>query len=224
MLGPSTTEWILIDLQGKELGHWPLGSGSVLWAPDGRSWLTVDRSGRAQLFGVRQRQATVFNHQPIGAIPIWFDGRGHVGYEMSDNNDAERVSIIDLDPVSHGAARRVELPPATESVYDAKVSPQGDRLAWYIGRRAERPAWVDKLLTVFHIGGASVRVRVGQSPPPIDTEGIWVSKLDSTDMREVGEVKAEWAPVGMGSFTWCPDGRHVLVTYRNGIYVVPVDP
>jgi hypothetical protein len=60
-------------------------------------------------------------------------------------------------------------------------------------------------------------------PSPNEAEGVWISRADGTEMRELGQVKAEYAPVGLGGVTWCPDGKRLLLMYHNGLYTVPVD-
>jgi hypothetical protein len=217
----SKARWTLTTLKGRTLGQWPLWDGYVAWAPDGRSWLIGNAQGAAKLYSLGRDMPTVYSGLPGMAALAWFDGRGHAGFQKIGGQQ-NGYCIADLDSPDKRPPHPVKLPPATLIVYGVKVSPRADRLAWYIGRKVKQPAWIEWLYSMLHVGGAAAPSGPN-GPPPIDTEGIWISRLDGTEMREVGEVKAEWAPKGMGSFTWCPDGTRVLVTYRNGIYVIPVD-
>jgi hypothetical protein len=218
-LNRSLTRWILTDLRGKELMAWPMRDYEPHWAPDGTSWITVDQSRRrVTKYTVQSTRPTVFRLPDVMAQPLAYDGKETV---ISVQPGAARSRLRFTTLTGHSNTRDVTMPPGTSQVFEVKASPQGDRIGWYVGRGARSGPWLHKLLRFFRIGAASPGA--GYNAPTVDTEGIWISKIDGTDMRPVGEVVAEWAPVGMGSFTWRPDGRQVLITYRNGIYRIPVE-
>jgi hypothetical protein len=60
-------------------------------------------------------------------------------------------------------------------------------------------------------------------PPDYTHEGAGVSRADGSGMREIGSVPGEWAPAGLSTMKWLPDGKRMAFFYRHGMYVRPVD-
>ena len=219
-LNRSLTRWVLTDLKGKELMAWPMRDNDPYWAPDGKSWVSIDQSRhRITRYTMDSGRPTSLRLPQRNAEPLAYDGKETV---ISVQQGGAPTRLCFTTFTGQTTSRDVTMPPGTSQIFEVKASPQGDRIGWYIGRGGRTTTWVEKLLQFFRIGGTPSS-GAGRNAPYVNTEGIWVSRLDGTGMRPVGEVAAEWAPVGMGSFTWRPDGKQVLITYRNGIYRIPVD-
>ena len=222
VLRRSARTWSLTDLDGRVVGEWPIGRGEAFWAPDSRSWVVIhSESDRIFRFEVNRQKPTVCRlPNPVGR-PLYYAGNDKMVF-YNVRAKPELVSVL-LSSPSQQHRLPVTLPHGAKTVFDLRASPKGDRLGWYLGRQVNGPSWMEWLLSRIGANSAGSKHRRGLPDPGVDTEGIWISRMDGSAMTPIGEVKAEWAPEGMASFTWRPDGKRILITYRHGIYDVPVD-
>jgi len=57
---------------------------------------------------------------------------------------------------------------------------------------------------------------------PRITEGLWVSRVDGTGMREIGHVSGANDRC-LEDIEWLPDGKHISFVYRGMLYTVPTE-
>ncbi|MCW3051092.1 MAG: hypothetical protein JWN14_262 [Chthonomonadales bacterium] len=105
----------------------------------------------------------------------------------------------------------------------ALFSPQGDRIAWqFIEMEGTVPpvlAWLHRLVPAFH------------PPPPKPKVSLWVSRLDGSQMQELGYVLVPALPPGSAvgwsmlfdHLSWLPDGKHLSFRHEDALYTVPAD-
>jgi hypothetical protein len=99
---------------------------------------------------------------------------------------------------------------------DAVVfSPDGDRIAWQ---------FQFSHTTIF---ASLLQSLLGLHSEPYTTAELWVSKLDGSDMHQIGYQRVDSystldddSPFGVA---WLPDGKHLSFVYRNVLRVVPTD-
>jgi hypothetical protein len=89
------------------------------------------------------------------------------------------------------------MPPSIAAIDDMVVSPRCDHVAWKLFAR-ERP-WA----------------------------GLWVSRLDGSDMHEVGGVPIT-RPLTLTDrlfydIQWRPDGKYLSFVYEDSLYVIPAE-
>jgi hypothetical protein len=101
---------------------------------------------------------------------------------------------------------KVRLPPDSLVRYVA-VSPKGDELAWYL--KFDEPPPASALLRSLH---ELLKRR------PHSRQGLWVSRLDGSEMREIGHVHDD----ELTSMNWLPGGNHLTFTKEDNYYSVRV--
>lgn len=107
--------------------------------------------------------------------------------------------------------------PSYAEVTGVGASPDGRRLAWWVAWGKQSPAWMDRLM------GWVRRQPLSPLVPPQTTEAILISDRDGSHMRELGRVKAEYAPDGLGAISWTPDSKRLVILYKLGLYTLPAD-
>ena len=226
MLANMITFWRLSRVTGEVVREWPTWPANPLWAPDSSHWIAVDNARRfVRRYRRNAESASVFPlpQLPQTAKPLWYDGHERLALVGQFPGRSQEILVVNLLTRQIAVRRVVKLPPDTAVVQDVQGSPVGDRVAWYLGRRAKKFGWLERLLAAIK---STLRIPSAQArlnDPSMQVEGIWLSRPDGSEMQPLGEVKAEWAPEGMASFTWRPNGQSLLVTYRRGIYEVPVE-
>lgn len=150
--------------------------------------------------------------------PLWFDGRRGIlvwGARRVPGQGPYRLDAVMLGkPVVTGSIE-VALPPGAD-VEEARLSPDGSRVLWYLGLAKGQGSEFANYLFGRLLGR-------GFSDQPYSVEGIWVSRPDGSGLHALGTVPAEFYPEGMASACWCDNGRSVAFTYRHGIYVRPAE-
>ena len=215
--------WRLTDQRGNTIQDWPLWECVVLWDPKGGGWAGVDPGGRiVRLYRLGDPSPRLRRLSSGMVRPVWYDGGETIGFVTGQPTLFTSVAIVRLGDTPTTSTSPIRYPEGTTEALDFQASPDGKHIAWYLGRGKRSIGWMDRLLAYVK-GWTSHSQGSGRYPPPMDAEGIWLSRPDGSDMRPVGEVKAEWSPEGMASFCWRPDGKSLLVTYRHGIYEVPID-
>jgi hypothetical protein len=126
-------------------------------------------------------------------------------------------------PIKAGAKPTLKLLPLPKFAdnYSTIMSPRGDRIAWVIsgtGRKAPS-GLLDKF---FHFLGKK----------PVPTAGLWVSKVDGSELHEIGRMEFPWKAKGNtlpsaalrpSLVRWMPDGKHLSFIHDEALYTVPVD-
>jgi hypothetical protein len=107
--------------------------------------------------------------------------------------------------------------PQDAEVTGVGVSPDGKRRAWWVAWGKQTPAWMERLMAWIRPQPANTLV------PPQTTEAILTSDRDGSHMRELGRVKAEYAPEGLGAVSWTPDSKRLVILYKRGLYTLPAD-
>jgi len=98
-------------------------------------------------------------------------------------------------------------------ISEVVLSPQGDRLAWRTQSWSDvKGALGDWLAGLFRHRTRDMRT----------TCAVWVSRLDGTDMRQLGSerlTRGEEPDV----LRWLPDGKALSFTANQGLYSVPTE-
>jgi hypothetical protein len=105
--------------------------------------------------------------------------------------------------------------PTTAQIAELELAPQGDRLAWLFVD-ARRSPLITMLIRLFP-------ALAGRFPP---TEGIsvWVSRLDGTEMHEIGfeQTHATGKETNVATdLRWVPDGKRLSYLMNGALYTVP---
>jgi hypothetical protein len=101
----------------------------------------------------------------------------------------------------------VRLPNGFNSIIDARISPRRDEVAWILSSEREFPANVERLLAAVHIR-------------PRNSVGIWVSKTDGSEMREIGQMEySGWTYPRY--VDWSPDAQCLSFIYDDALWTVP---
>lgn len=190
----------------------------VAWRCDSRAVVQYDRApSTVQLFRLDGTSSP--------RIAITVAGTGWVlGVDRDENlywaplqNRAAQPRIWVIPSVAPERARELRVPfPKGVDLFEAHLSPKGDRILWWLGIRDTRPSWIRSLQRLLRFG-------VTPASPVWTEEGFWISRPDGGDFREIGRVAADGSPAGLHEPAWLPDGRHVSFFYLKGLHVVPVD-
>lgn len=202
-----------------------LSSDGRVWLPDQRRWLTVgedsDYSGnsiypvllhsldRPDIKGkvieapppIRSLQGVTTDYRLIASN--WTPGAAHVTlYEMGIND-----SVAPERNYSMSAPRNA-------IISGLAVSPKGDQMAWLFNYNRPMPF-------------ASILTRIfPKLNKNIHGVGLWVSRLDGKDLREIGYQSSDEknnVTFDVQDIHWLPDNRRVRFTFKNVNYVVPVN-
>lgn len=83
---------------------------------------------------------------------------------------------------------------------DARFSPQGDRLAWWV---------------------------TSEGANKIRTMGLWIGRIDGKQMRELDRLEvdseADRQRLTPRNLRWLPDGKRLSFIYKKALYTIPVD-
>ena len=154
-----------------------------------------------------------------------------------EENDTRALLRLSLSPGSAAVKQVVHAPPGltfaacnSASGDSAQISPQGNRVFWLFHSRAYTPSF-RALLRRFN-----PRVEA----PAYQWMSLQVSRLDGSDMREVGGVTVEMnllrtTQAGMPTtgrscqdeiqdVRWLPDGEHLSFCCHHALYTVGVLP
>jgi hypothetical protein len=215
----------LATYDGHVVRQWPAWGYWPSWSSDCKSWVITDLpSDDVRLYSVDSAEPSISRNLSKGAFVKWYGDDGQIGLEFSGKDNVPHVRRVALNSPSPNSAKEVQLPSDIADIAGVEPSPRRDRIAWQIARIHNGSPVLQWFLRLFGRRSRPIPTTIGAGkPPPYDSEGIWISRPDGTDMYLLGEVKSEWAPRGLGNFCWRPDGKGLIVTYRNGLYNVPVD-
>jgi hypothetical protein len=105
----------------------------------------------------------------------------------------------------------VKLPPNAE-LQEVEFAPQGDRAAWLIRQQSVPPwsAFLHRLISSY-------------PAKPIVVGSIWISRIDGTEMHELGHQRGTDGGQAADDLHWLPDGKHLSYLYKGLVYTVPVE-
>jgi hypothetical protein len=143
-------------------------------------------------------------------------GRDDVSRTPTDSADTYESAIgHETEPEK----RYSILLPAKAEIWDQVFSPRGDRIVWPLvqDHASAQPVarWLHRWIPAF-------------SPPSEGRMSIWVSRIDGSQMHEIGFVPIELDSDGdlvlndmPEDVRWLPDGNHLCFRLKTGLYVVP---
>jgi len=200
------------------------GPVGAVWLPDSRRWLSWTPGPDKYLLHLYSIDS------PHGA-PVSVSTSETMSYLVGVTPDylvvqtdtpsppstAKRVTLTTFGVYPNSAtARIVSFPlPVTAQISGLELAPQGDRLAWLLVD-ARRTPFITMLIRL-------IPSMSGRFPP---TEGIsvWVSRLDGTEMHEIGFQQTHSTGKDTNVTTdlrWMPDGKHLSFLMNNSLYSVP---
>lgn len=240
------------SLDGKREQQWKRGQenkyrrNSFRWLADSRRWIDLEIDDAAYLQGVTIHSL----ESPNADVTKTFVNRGSrwvagitpdahlLSYDPTTMPSSPSLIYYDT-PLDDAApiSRKITIPlPADTHLYNVYLSPDGARLLWHLTTRSRLPGLplVQQLFA-----------RLGMQTEK--QEGLWISKLDGSDLHELGHVplkplppqinapqRAMQPPTGQSAFLlteicslyriqWLPDGKHILFAQGNEIYTLPVE-
>jgi hypothetical protein len=92
------------------------------------------------------------------------------------------------------------------------LSPSGDRLAW-----ACTQSYVSPFNLLLH------RFLPQVSIVPQQRFSLWISRVDGSQLHELGYVAAHDNQVVISQLLWLPSGKKLGFTYNDTFYTIPAD-
>lgn len=194
----------------------------LCWLPDSRRCVGLviagDNSVRMCISNVEQpgRPAQFLYEQHVDPATIsligaygpnevallrWLDA-GQTSYEVTVAAVSPRFSVL----------RRVasKLPPNVQPATFMAFSSKSQRLAWRIVCASATSAWQRFISRVMR-------------RPIIAHEELWVSNMDGTNWRKIGNLENSSDKRQIDAVKWLPDGKHLSVLIEDTIWIVPAD-
>lgn len=212
----------------------------ILWLEDSRRWAEVtyyrdDDGGTVYLHDIdvpNSAEALRFTPLAPGQSAIfWFFGNSPPGslhlfgkpFDPDVVTTTEEVDEMDLTVSAQPLHRYRVMFPMPVEVKDIGMSPDGKHIAWTVCATQQPPALLKWLLP--------------HRFEPQTTWAIWVSHMDGSEMREIGDVKTEENTSAASTGTsvkayerdeisglgWTPDGKHLSFLYANSLWTVPAE-
>jgi len=203
----------------------PIGLNQCMWMRNGQGWfeLMVQTTNWAvrlhRLDSLEFKQVSV--DLPASSTYYWLRGVAANGsllaFKSEPGVSSRIVDLVQID-LSTNPARLMRVSvalPRKASLLELFVSPDGERLGWHLVFKRSRLS----------------EPRLSRKFPFVDFEtdsndALWVSKIDGSQMREVGHVNPYSKVSTVG---WTPDGQHFSFVYLNldeepfhGFWAVPV--
>jgi hypothetical protein len=197
------------------------------WLPDSRRWLELADEEAESTFRLRAindghviRTITIKEMVPEGES--WLDdtvitSADHMlwGAKRLKARDGAKAVIVEADLQSKSPVVRrfpIRLPPGAEAI-SISFSPRGDRVAWYLELH-QSPSPVRRLLhRLLPVVRADTQT----------VEGVWVSRLDGSEMQEIGHFVKKYDGDWAYNILWQPDGRRLSFLYQDRLWIVPAD-
>ena len=205
--------------EGDSARSYPAG----VWLPDSRRWLarTPGHGKPLRLYSVDSPHGAPVTLAPPEGMTNLVGVTPDLLVIQTDTPSppltATRVTLATFGVYPNRApVRSFSFPlPVTAQIQNLELAPQGDRLAWLLVDARRSP-----LMTVLI---RLVPSMSGRFPP---TEGIsvWVSRLDGTEMHEIGfqQTHATGKDTNVATdLRWMPDGKHLSFLMNHTLYSVP---
>lgn len=146
-----------------------------------------------------------------GTTPVLAPDGHAITADLRGSDRTHRLDLTELDLNAPRVVHRRSLPlPPGGRLLAVELHPDRDCIVYtlHFHRGPRGPAVVRRLLSLLGDG-------------PRDERGVWLSRMDGSDLREVGHVTA--APGARipypGLFTLLPGGRKLSFFYRGSLYV-----
>jgi hypothetical protein len=190
----------------------------VIWAADSRHALVLGRAYPAtkllMIDAELQTQAQLQDFPEGDTIMIGSSGKDVLfGYVSKD----QEMSTLELYRVNYEGnriefQRSISAPNPVYNSWEARLSPDGSRIAWLGCRGVPHSTWKESLLTVFsrrrkthYISGCE----------------LWMTDRKGGDPKRLSSW-TEPTP-GASELKWLPDGKAVTFFSTGGIWRVPTD-
>jgi hypothetical protein len=234
---PYVRKTFTVDIDGTHLVHGQRKAGgdrisNYKWRCDSKGYIAPLNGDRhrfdsIQIFGLDTQVAK--NDVALGdygEIPInagLTAENSIVGTDAGNLFGSGSTAKLKSYPLKAGAkpAQKLVPLPTFADYYNTIVSPNGDRIAWVISGTG-RKSHTNLLEKFFSF--------LGQKPVP--TAGLWVSKVDGSELHEIGRMEFPWKPKGnnlpsaalrLSMVRWTPDSKHLSFIHDEALYTVPVD-
>ena len=230
------------DGQVKRFRMSPNGLGGVLlWQSDSRGLIELDydralgRYAAARVYRLHSAEpARVIGIPPRSAVNregSYRPSRRVAGKRLLQVRRTDSDGVKSASPITVHAFeltdgfREVETtrvtPPAGARLQNAIFSPDGKKVAWQFGL-VSRPPFVDVVYRAIPF----------LQKPPARCVGLWTSRLNGTEMREIGRFEYDETsrgPAGISHLAWLTDGKRLSFfiegpgasgAWRSSLYVV----
>jgi hypothetical protein len=215
---------------------WPVPEGidSEVWLRDSRGWAGVvpERAGyKIAVFDAARSES-------MAAYPFDVDGKSDWPFNQSSLHPVTPVLAGTLDdgrllainwsapvkgqvlaarflPGAEAAHPRKQVIPvpagtAAEPILPPVLSPTDNRLAWFVAVRRVPLGWP-----------ATQRFWSLWKTRPSEQIGLWTTRSDGSDAREIGVYTQTDADDHPSQLQWTPDGRSLSFRYDGALYTIP---
>jgi len=213
-----------------------LGFGQIRWLPDSHHWVQplFERHGFATRLIVRSidsphsvrsvvippvcrslfaEQSETYLNEPV----VWLSETRLVmqtagGVSLTESKK-HSVDFYELDLSTEASPRQwtVSLPQEW-IIKQVVLSPHADRVAWVFHQH-----YLSPLLVVCKRLGLPFKAEA------IEETMIYVSRIDGTEMREIGTAPSPVEDTEDVEIKWLPGGKRLSFVYQEALYVVPAD-
>ncbi len=192
---------------------------SVAWLPDSRRWIEIQGLSRASSIVLHSpdTKATTTIPLPTGVGDQEVLGVTPKNQAIISRRRGALLDVLILVDLNANPALVRTLPtvaPPNADIEEMVLSPQGDRIAWKTNTWHDLQSAVSEFMS--GLKGTGQRGRV-------TGYAIWVSRLDGTEMKQLGMERLPNSGFGFEHLRWLPDGKSVSFVYKNGLYTVPAE-
>jgi hypothetical protein len=233
--GPSPL--FITSVDGARQFSYPKGYSKAQWLPDSQRWSQwIGNDGTLWTQVDIHAVANPDQYRSVGALPAGLRGLDVLAVRSEDViiartkdveiagkpsasavtsyitfRDTQELSVWSLHSVKSLHQFTIHLPGFVHAV---KVSPQGDRVAWLLWRQNTSPVF--KMLQ---------RLFPTLKKDEHESLAIYTSKLDGSQMREIGWVDSKPQPTGslIEEMRWLPNGKNLSLIANDTLWTVPVE-
>lgn len=214
------------ELNGSHFCQWSVANGLHLqWLDDSRHWIEFANGPSVIVHSIdsprANRQFPIVRNSPLNdsaVFPVVISEHHCLVSNWRDDVDAPQSSIhiFDLNLAAGGMpvhTYTVHFPSGTK-VAELVFTPQGDRIAWLLQRDyiPLEARWLHRMFPAFRVARHTL-------------ESIWVSRIDGSDMHEIGFEETHPRPeVGteIRGIYWLPGGKRLGFLF-NEFWTVPAN-
>jgi len=197
---------------------------TLLWFSDSKRWIecVTDKIILHSLDAPGRSRSVPIVHTEDVAPPYLFDPANacrmgptdqlvtyHWYHEEPDPTLVLYMADLRAEPVKPRAV--IIRVPTGVSVETVSVSPDGQRVAW---------KWFFWNLSMLP---ALLRHWMPSLAAPHPTTEIWVSRLDGSDLHEVGQINDTYPNHQPNDLDWTQDSKRLLFSVDDALYSVPAD-